>query len=124
MKIIFSLIALFIIIECHAQTEKETKSGWKIRRSTDKSIDSIVGKWKDQNSTTTFFHGGIYSTKFNNGAKEVGRWRRSPNQLFFSANGTSIDDVYNIIYLSDNLMKTQLANKSDTTIWIATKILN
>jgi hypothetical protein len=70
---------------------------------------SIIGQWKDQNSTTNFYPNGSYSTEFNNGSKEIGRWYHKSKQLFFSVNGTSVDDVYNILYFSRTTMKTQLA---------------
>ena len=127
MKNIFLIVLLFTINYCNAQTKKErqkNEKSWRIIRASpfDSIRSNIIGKWKDQNSTTIFFYNGVYSTKFANGKKEIGTWKNTSKQITFSANGISIDDVYNILYISNSLMKTQLSNGADTTIWVAKKI--
>ena len=89
---------------------------------------NIVGKWKDQNSTTIFKKNGTYSTAIDDGNAESGKWSVERNILSFR--GEVLDSygayftVYNILSFSPTKFEYQLAGiQSDSTIWIAFKIV-
>lgn len=119
MKKIFLSLLLFSFHICYAQPGDSAFSLLPI----EKNIRiHIAGQWKDQNSTMSFFNNGAYSVQYNNGTSETGSWKLRSSQLFLSANGTAVDEVYNVLFFNGKTMKTQLANSADTTIWIAIKV--
>jgi hypothetical protein len=119
MKKMFFFIFILNINFCKAQRSDSTFTILQFQ----KNIKiNIIGDWKDQNSTISYFKNGAYLTQYDNGHREIGKWKLKAKQLILSANGTSVDEVYDILYFYQDTMKTQLANGSDTTIWTATKI--
>lgn len=89
---------------------------------------NLIGEWKDQNSTTVFKKNGSYSTAFDDGNFEHGKWSVDNNVLTLRAE--ILDDyggyltAYNILFFSTTKMEYQLLDpEADTTIWIAFKTL-
>jgi hypothetical protein len=89
---------------------------------------NLIGKWKDQNSTTIFKKNGNYSTTFDNGIAEYGKWSVEKNILSFRGEITDAYGVYFMAYtilsFSPTKFEYQLAGKQeDSTIWISYKIV-
>ena len=87
----------------------------------------IVGKWKDQNSTTTILENGKFTTVFDSGGIVTsGTWELAPGKLRFYDDdllgGLGIPWTYNILHFTPLVFKMQLNNSEDTTIWISRRI--
>lgn len=89
---------------------------------------NLIGEWKDQNSTTIFKKNGIYSSTFDDGKVDHGKWSVEKNILSFR--GEVLDSfgtyfiAYNILSFSPTKLEYQLVDtQSDSTIWIAFKIV-
>ena len=89
---------------------------------------NLIGKWKDQNSTTTFKKNGTYSTTFDDSLVEYGKWSVEKNTLSFR--GEIMDSfgsyftAYTILLFTPTKMEYQLIDtQSNNTIWIAFKIV-
>jgi hypothetical protein len=91
------------------------------------TMQNLIGKWKDQNSTTIFKKNGTYSTTFDNGIAEYGKWSVEKNILSLRGEIPYAYGVYftayNILSFSPTKFEYQLVDKQeDSTIWIAYKI--
>lgn len=96
----------------------------------------LVGKWTDQNSTLQFLSNGncslIYDFDYQHLPNE-GTWKVAGNRLLLTfRKQKSIDgvrpqysDLYDLLYLSPHQFKYKLTDpSSDSTIWIANKIID
>ena len=124
MKQIFLFTFLFTFNYCNAQTDQTYEKDLPPRIVPfEKFIRiNISGQWKDQNSITSFFTNGSYLIKYDNGSEEIGSWKLESKKLILSVNGTSIEEVYNILDFTGITMKIQLVNGSDSTIWVSKKL--
>jgi hypothetical protein len=122
-KLIFFLI-LFISTSASGQTSVSDSSILQdifIRQN-------LIGEWKDQNSTTIFKKNGTYSTTFDDGKAEYGKW--SVEKKILSFRGEAPDSfsayftAYKILFFSPAKFEYQLLDaQTDNTIWIAFKII-
>lgn len=126
MKKILTLFPLLFCLFCFGQKSKEKKDSTFVGINYEvRSIKkSIIGKWKDQNSTITFKKHGRYITIYdNNRPKEYGSWEIQLNKLVFFIDVFPIGTSYDILYFSPTTMKIRLSHSTKDTIWIANKIL-
>lgn len=115
---------LFLLIPATAFSQTAAGDSSMLR---DKFIrQNIVGEWKDQNSTTVFKKNGSFSSTFDDGNYEHGKWSVEKNILtlrveILDGYGGYLT-VYNILFFSSTKMEFQLIDpETDATIWIAFK---
>jgi hypothetical protein len=81
----------------------------------------IIGKWRDQNSTFTFFETGNINIKWDNGNFKLGKWEIEGNKLVFILDFGKRRDEYIILELTGSQLK-YIGVGEDKTVWSAKRI--
>jgi len=128
---------LFVAVSSFGQDTLNTKlpvSNRQHKKQDDFTRENIIGKWKDQNSTISFYSKGTYSTLFDTGTKDSGYWEIKKSKLILTIRPSYFEQTYQLLYFSKNKMRYQAIDSrraedfvflpEDHTIWIATKIAN
>jgi hypothetical protein len=137
MKKLMFLAMVCVAAASFAQDTLNTKppiTNREHKKQDDFTRKNIIGKWKDQNSTISFYLKGTYATQFDSGAKDSGYWEIKKSKLILTTRPSYFEQTYKLIYFSKTEMKYQAIDSKraedfvslpeDYTIWIARKIAN
>jgi len=81
----------------------------------------IIGKWKDQNSTLSFFRNNSYIVVFDTGERQEGFWEIKDRVLKFEVNSPFRDLIkYLIVDFVDNRMVYTYPD--DKSVWVAERV--
>lgn len=127
MKLLLSFLLSFFSLQLIAQDPDSvgTSLSKRERKEQDNYIkNNLVGKWKDQNSTISFFPNSRFLIVFDSiGIEQKGFWEIRKGKLILTEHPSYVETVYKISSFSTSKMEYQETGRNtDPTIWIARKI--